>query len=132
MAETQKQGRPTNRHPDEWQQDLNSDPLAGQNVGLENSGQEKMAPTAYDLKAMHRSLADFSDAELKQINVLPQGTRLKQGATYIDLQDPERKEFTAMGHMEATSENGYVSKTETSYELWNRLTGIDDPNRTLK
>jgi len=33
--------------------------------------------------------------------VLLQGSRLEQGAKYIDLKDPERKEFTAMGSIPA-------------------------------
>jgi len=61
--------------------------------------------------------------------VLPQGSRLEQGAKYIDLKDPERKEFTAMGSMEAGSDNWYVPKTEVDYQLWNRLTGVQNPER---
>lgn len=43
---------------DEWQKDLNSD---------------------------HPTSAALDDDERKQVPVLPEGTRLQQGATYVDL-----------------------------------------------
>ncbi len=55
--------------------------------------------------------------------------RLEQGAKYIDLNDPERKEFTAMGAMSASRNNWYVPKTEVDYMLWNRLTEVQNPER---
>ncbi|MBD2247419.1 hypothetical protein [Nostoc sp. FACHB-888] len=37
--------------------------------------------------------------------------------------------LTAMGGMEAGSNNWYVPKTEVSYQLWNRLIGVQNPER---
>ncbi len=125
----EKVGRPTDQKPDQWQQDLNPQPMAGKNYGLEGPHPEQNAPTAYDVKDIHRQLEGYTDDELKQIPVLPQGSRLEQGATYIDLKDPERTEFTAMGGMEAGSDNWYVPKTEVGYQLWNRLIGVQNPER---
>ena len=62
-----------------------------------------------------------------QIPVLPQGSRLEQGATYIDLNNLERGEFTATGDMEAGPDNWYVPKTEVPYEIWNGLVGLKGP-----
>lgn len=129
MPETQKPGRPTDGKPDEWQHDLNPNPNAGQNIGLQGSPPEKSTRNARDLKDVHRYLEGFTDDELQQILVLPEGSRLKQGATYVDLLDPERNEFTAMGGMEASDNNWYVAKSETSYEIWNRLIGVQNPER---
>lgn len=129
MSQQQKTGRPTDQKPDEWQQDLNPKPMAGRNVGLEGPHPEKDAPTAYEIKELNNQLQGYTDDELRQIPVLPQGSRLEQGAKYIDLKDPERKEFTAMGGMEAGSNNWYVPKTEVGYQLWNRLTGVQNPER---
>jgi hypothetical protein len=126
---TEKVGRPSDRKPDEWQQDLNPQPMAGQNYGLEGTHPEKDAPNAYEIKELHSQLEGFTSDELKQIPVLPSGSRLEQGATYIDLIDPERKQFTAMGNMEAGPDNMYVPKTEVDYQLWNRLTGVQNPER---
>lgn len=129
MPETQKPGRPIDVKPDKWQRDLNPNPNAGLNAGMQGSLPEKSAANAYDLKDVHRYLEGFTDDELRQIRVLPPGSRLKQGATYVDLLDSECKEFTAMGGMEVGSDNWYVPKTETSYEIWNRLTGVQNPER---
>lgn len=128
---TQKVGRPTDREQDEWQQDLNPNLMAGQNVGLEGPHPEKddRAPTAYEIKEFYNILEGYTDDELKQITVLPRGSRLEQGATYIDIKDPEPKEFTAMGGMEAGPNNWYVPKTEVGYQLWNKLTGVKNSER---
>lgn len=126
---SEKTGRQTDQQPDEFQQDLNPDPMAGQNHGLEGSHPEKDAPNASEIKELHSLLEGYTNSDLKQIPVLPQGSRLEQGAKYIDLNDPERKEFTAMGSMEAGPDNYYVPKTEVDYQLWNRLTGVQNPER---
>jgi hypothetical protein len=117
------------KHPDQWQQDLNPDHLAGQNLGTPTSGTEQSGNTAYDLKEVHRQLAEFGDDDLQQIAVVPTGARLQQGATYLDLNDPERGEFTATGDMTAAAGSAYVPKSETPYPLWNRLLGVDEPER---
>ena len=85
--------------------------------------------TAYDLKEVHRLLEGITDDGLKQIPVLPLHARLEQGATYIDLRAPERREFTATADMEAGPDNWYVAKDSVDYELWNRLIGVDNPER---
>lgn len=128
---TEKVGKPSDAKADEWQQDLNPKPMAGRNYGLEGPHPEKddKAPTAYDVKQLHNELQDYTDDELKQIVVLPEGSRLEQGATYIDLKNPDRHEFTAMGGMQAGSDNFYVPKTEVGYQLWNRLIGVENPDR---
>jgi hypothetical protein len=117
------------KHPDEWQQDLNPDHMAGQNVG--DPGRDTLDPehTAYVHKELHRQLNDFSADDLKQVPVVPRGERLQQGTTYLDLQDPDREEFTATGEMGADDGHMYVPKSQTPYPLWNRLRGVEDPNR---
>jgi len=126
---TEKTGRPTDQQQDEFQHDLHPNQMAGQNAGMEGPHPEKDAPNAYEIKELHSLLKDYTSDELKQIPVLPQGSRLEQGAKYIDLKDPERQEFTAMGGMEAGPDNMYVPKTEVDYQLWNRLTGVQNPER---
>ena len=74
-------------------------------------------------------LEGITDDGLKQIPVLWEGMRLEQGATYIDLRDPERREFTATADMFAGRDNWYVPKHGVDYELWNRLIGINNPER---
>src|SRR5215210_6821780 len=79
-------------HPAEWEGDLNPNRMAGQNVGERSSELEQSLPTAYDVKPAHRAFREqFEDDELKQIPIVPSGQRLQQGATYVDLGDPERR-----------------------------------------
>ena len=120
---------PGDQHPEEYRADLNPNPLAGQNT-MAADQQEKNAPTAYDVKDVHRQFSGFTDDELKQIPVLSTGMRLEQGATYVDLQDEQLKEFTARGDMQAEEGHYYVPKSQVDYEVWNRLIGIDNPVRT--
>jgi hypothetical protein len=114
-----------------WELDLNPERGAGQNVGLEGPHPEKDegVRTAYDLKPLHRRLEGYTDDELKGIPVLNPHTRLEQGATYIDLRDDQPQEFTARGYMEASDGNWFVPKSEVDYQLWNRLIGVDNPER---
>jgi len=124
-------GRPGGERPnDAWQHELDPETAAGMNYDLEGPHPEKQnPPTAYDLKGLNRCLDQFTDDELKRIPVLPTGSRLEQGATYIDLAQPNPREFTAMGDMTAGPGNRYVPKTEVGYVLWNRLTGVTNPER---
>jgi len=126
---TEKQFQPGEQHPEEWQRDLNPDALAGQNLGPETAQVAKDAPTAYEVKDVHRQFHGFSDDELKRIPILPAGTRLEQGTTYIDLQDESLSEFTATAGMVAGPGNWFVPKSEVDYQLWNRLIGITNPER---
>jgi hypothetical protein len=121
--------RPGEQHPEEWRQDLNPNAMAGQNIGLAGPHPETDAPTAFDLKDAHRLLADLTDDDLKQIPILPPGSRLEQGATYLDLRDPRHREFTARGDMEAGPSDWYVPKDQVDYQLWNRLIGVTNPER---
>ena len=127
---TQKVYDPGDKHPPEYQQDLNPDAAAGINYGRVGPDPGKDNPrTAYDVKEAHRNLSHFTDDQLKQIPVLAAGTRLEQDATYMDLADPARREFKATSGMEAKSHSLLVPKKEVDYQLWNRLRGVTDPAR---
>jgi hypothetical protein len=121
--------QPGEQHPDEWRGDLNPNRLAGQNVGPSSSEREKASRTAYDIKDLHDRLSGFPDDMLKQIPVLAVGTRLKQGAVYVDLNDPQAREVRALGDMESGPQNYYVPKDEVDHFTWNRLLDIRVPER---
>jgi len=114
-----------------WRTDLNPNAGAGVNDGNPAAHPEKAAgaATAHDLKAVQSRLQEFADNDLKEIVILPRGSRLAQGATYIDLHDAAPREFTAMGGMEAGEANWYVAKSDMDYVLWNRLIGVTTPER---
>lgn len=118
------------RESESFNHDLNPNPTAGQNNSLESQQASKDAPTAFDMKDLHERLKAFTTEEMRRIQVLPVGTRLEQGATYVDLNKLDEGEFKARGDMEAGPNALYIPKSETDYQLWNRLIGVDNPERT--
>ncbi len=121
----QEQPNYINREKDEFDRDLNPHPMAGQNIGPEANQPGRFERTAMDVDGLQQKLEGFSHDELRQIPILKPGTRLKQGATYINLNDPARLEFTGMGDMEADENNLFVPKDEVGYLIWNRLIGVE-------
>jgi hypothetical protein len=127
---TGKIDHPEDKHPEPYREDMNPDAGAGQNHAHAGPHPEKGDhPTAHDIKELHRQLQEYTDDELKRIPVLPPGSRLAQGKTYIDLRDSAHREFKATGDMEAGPDNWLVPKSEVDYVLWNRLIGVTDPAR---
>lgn len=121
---------PEGRHSGDALHDLNPHPAAGQNFGLAGPHPEKDRPlNAHDVKEAHRILHDFHDDVLRQIPILPIGSRLEAEAAYLDLRDPDRREFHARAGMEAGEQNLYIPKREVDYQLWNRLLGVTTPER---
>jgi hypothetical protein len=119
------------RQPDQYEKDLHSTAPAGQNYMHTGGDPEKKYPrTAHELKHVHQRLQEIPDDLLRQIPVLPEGARLQEGSTYIDLNDPARVEFTSAGDMEAGPHNYFVPKSKVNYQLWNRLRGVNEPERT--
>ncbi|MBD2776273.1 hypothetical protein [Iningainema tapete] len=127
MAETQKQGQPTDQKPDEWQQDLKSQPMPGRNFGLQGSSTGESPLNAYEIKELYSQLKGFSSDEMKQITVLPTGAPLEHGSKYVDLMDSERKAFTAGEDMKAGANNRYVAKKDIDHILWGKLTDASNP-----
>lgn len=121
------EGHPEGEY-DFWH-DLNPDFLAGENYGTLGPQPGKDSPSAYDVKAIHDRLTGFNDEDLKRIPVIAPGSRLQQGAVYLDLAQPSPQEFTATGDMEARRSNLFIPKAETPYWLWNRLIGVQNPER---
>jgi hypothetical protein len=76
-------------------------------------------------KDLHRKLPKLDGAELARLTILPAGTRLEQGGTYVDLNDLDAGPFKAIGGREAAPRERLVAKREIDHELWNRLVGAD-------
>ena len=129
MSRDKPQVETLNKHPEPYQHDLNPDAMAGQNLGIGEAQPSKAGPTAYDVKPVHKRFKQFSDDELKQLRLLPVGSRLEQGATYIDLRNLDLGEFTATGDRQVGRNNWLVAKKDVPYELWNRLRGVEPPER---
>jgi hypothetical protein len=79
-------------------------------------------PTACDVTEARLLLQDeFTDDELRQIRLVPEGTRLDEGAVYVDLRDPAREEIRAAAEMAAGEAHLLVAKTDVDEPTWNRL-----------
>jgi hypothetical protein len=117
------------KHPDEWQRDLNPEHLAGQNIGQESDERERTDGTAFHLRKRGYELRGLDDNDLKQVPVLAEGTRLQQGATYVNLVDDDPKEFTATGDQRAQAGDAYAPKDKVPYDVWNRLIGEPKPGQ---
>jgi hypothetical protein len=113
------------QHLDEFQADLNPNYEAGENHGPPSHATR----TAEEIKDLHEILHPLRDDELRRIPVLAAGSRLEQGATYLDLRFPQRGEFRAMGFMEAGLDDWYVPKSEVDHELWHRLLEMFEAER---
>jgi hypothetical protein len=116
------------KHPDDWQRDLNPHHLAGQNIGAAGDVAEATSGSAFNLRKRGLNVGPLDDNDLKQVPVLEPGARLQQGATYVDLTDPARVEFTATGDLIAPPNRAYVPKDRVPYQIWNRLTGKAEEN----
>jgi hypothetical protein len=117
------------KHPEPWQEDLNPNHLAGQNIGVDSDIETRGAQTAFNLRKQGWTLGNLDDNELKQIPVVAEGARLQQGATYVDLSADPRREFTATGEMSAEGGHAYAPKDRVPYEIWNRLIGEEKPGQ---
>ena len=80
---------------------------------------------AYD-KTVQARLNQFNDADLARLSVLASDTQLQQGSVYLDLNDMDRGAFKAIGGEHASANNRLIAKSETDYEMWNRLVGQDE------
>lgn len=118
-------------HPEEYQEDLNPRQVGSQNVGPESTGVKQGDRTAHDVKDLHERFPELTDDVLRAIPIVPEGARLEEGATYIDLRDEPPEAFTAMGDEETGRENLYVSKKMVAYEIWNHLIGEEKPGQEL-
>ncbi len=123
----EEQPAPHPKQSDDFTEDLRPDNLAGENHGEGLSLEYGLS--AYDVKELHNKLADLTDDELKNVSIVPVGSRLEQGAKYIDLQHLEQDEFVATAGMVAEEDHYYVPKKATDYVLWNRLNQVTNPER---
>ena len=77
--------------------------------------------TAKDVRAEHRVLLSFSDADLAAMPLVPEGTRLSRGSWYLDLHNPARADFLATGDEAVEPGQHVLARKQVSAELWNEL-----------
>ncbi len=89
---------------------------------------DSSTPASAD-KALYNQLSQLTSDELSSLAVLDRDTPLQQGSVYLDLNDLGRGPFKAIGGDTAGHQNRYIAKSETDYEMWNRLVGQDETTR---
>ncbi len=85
--------------------------------------------TAHDVEEAHRQLVGWTEDELKQVPLMPIGARLDEGATYVDLRDPARREFAASAEMQVPPDGLYVPRSAVDHRIWVRLLGLRTADR---
>jgi hypothetical protein len=76
-------------------------------------------------KELDERFPDLSKEDLSQLAILEPGTQLPQGSVFLDLNDLEAGPFKAIGGQEAGTDQRLIAKSDTDYEMWNRLAGQD-------
>src|SRR2546423_269174 len=77
--------------------------------------------SALDVRGEHRVLANFSEAELAALQLLPEGTPLRRYQLYLDLHDPARADFAAEGSERVKPGQRLVARETTDPEVWDAL-----------
>jgi hypothetical protein len=77
-------------------------------------------------KHLADAFPELNQGDLAQLALLAPGTPLEQGSVYLDLNNRAAGPFKAIGGQEVGNSQHIIAKKTTSYELWNRVAGIDD------
>lgn len=120
---------PQERISRELERDFHKDVPPDENIDATAPRSEAMGLTADALKDLRSRLPGLTDAELKRIPIEPEGYRLREGATYVNLRDPALTPFVATGGMVAGQGSALAPKSATDYLLWNRIVGVESPEQ---
>ena len=85
--------------------------------------------TALDVGREHRVLHELRADLLGQIPLLPDGAHLARRGEYLDLHDPARADFRALGDETVRPGQRVVARSEVSAEAWRAL--LDACDRVL-
>ena len=77
--------------------------------------------TALDVRHDHRVLHDLGADLLRQIPLVPDGARLSRRCEYLDLHDPARADFRALGDEVVRPGQRVIARSEVSGEAWRAL-----------
>jgi len=77
--------------------------------------------TALDVRHDHRVLRDLGAELLRQIPLVSDGARLSRRCEYLDLHDPARADFRALGDEVVRPGQRVVARSEVSADAWRVL-----------
>jgi hypothetical protein len=81
----------------------------------------QMSRTALDVRHEHRVLNGFGADVLRRIPLVPEGEVLARRAEYLDLHDPARADFRALGDEVVRPGQRVVARSTVSPEVWRGL-----------
>ena len=121
------QQRDDKRQPNEdtggWPDDDFSADLGHGNDLVDHGDATKETRTLGHHDAVPAQLEGLDRAERDGLVILAEGTQLRQGSTYVDLDDLEAGPFQALSSQTAEPGRRLVPKHLVDYGLWNRLVG---------
>jgi hypothetical protein len=103
-------------------EDLTANDRAGMNHGIEGLHPEWVSRSGKGIERieriegveeLHTRLAALTNDQLERLIILPAGSRLKQGAKYLDLEHLEQGEFVATARMTVKPRRRLVAKHDT-------------------
>ena len=77
--------------------------------------------TAKDVRAEHRVLLSFSDADHSAMPLVTEGMRLARGGWYLDLHNPAKADFPASGDETVEPGQHMLARKEVPGELWEEI-----------
>jgi hypothetical protein len=77
--------------------------------------------TALDVRHEHRVLRDLGADLLRQIPLISDGARLDRRCEYLDLHDPARADFRALGDEIVRPGQRVVARSDVSAAIWRLL-----------
>jgi hypothetical protein len=77
--------------------------------------------TALEVRHDHRVLQDLAADLLRQMPLVPDGSRLTRRGEYLDLHDPARADFRALGDEVVRPGQRLIARSDVSNEAWRAL-----------
>ena len=108
---------------DDFDKDLRPNEFAGENSGADTAQNEKNAPSAYQHKELHDRFPQLSSADLKNIPILPAGTRLDQGRDLPRLEQPGKGRILRRFQRNRRRERSHRAQNR------GRLSAVEPPDR---
>ena len=124
--------RQENADAEGWPQDDFSADLGHGNDLVDHGDATEETRRLEHHESVPAALDGMDRAERDTVVVLVEGTQLRQGSTYVDLDDLDAGPFQALASQTAEPGRRLVPKHRVEYELWNRLVGQDAEAATVR
>jgi hypothetical protein len=115
-----------------WPQDDFSADLGHGNDRIDHGDATEETRLLGHHEAVPPALEGLDRSDRDAVVVLVEGTTLRQGSTYVDLDDLDAGPFRALANQTAEPGRRLVPKHRVDHELWNRLVGQSSEATTVR